>query len=130
MKGVAVLISALVLSTPALAQAPTPPPLQVPYTQFTLANGLHVILVEDHTVPLAYVNMLHDVGSARELPGRTGFAHLFEHLMFMGSKNAKYGVFDQSLEAVGGTNNASTSNDVTNYWIMVPANALELALFF
>src|SRR6266436_4387736 len=131
MKRVAVLLTAFILSAPALAQTPTPapPPLQVPYTQFTLANGLHVILLEDHTVPLAYVNMLHDVGSARELPGRTGFAHLFEHLMFMGSKNAKYGVFDQSLEAVGGTNNASTSNDVTNYWIMVPANALELALF-
>jgi len=94
MKRVAVLLTAFILSAPALAQTPTPapPPLQVPYTQFTLANGLHVILLEDHTVPLAYVNMLHDVGSARELPGRTGFAHLFEHLMFMGSKNAKYGV--------------------------------------
>jgi len=129
MKGLAALFTVLALSTSALAQSPTPPPLQVPYTQFTLPNGLHVILHEDHTVPLAYVNVLYDVGSARERPGRTGFAHLFEHLMFMGSKNAKYGVFDKSLEAVGGTNNASTTNDVTNYWIMVPSNALELALF-
>ena len=128
MKGLAALFAALVLPTAVLAQTPAPP-LQIPYTQFTLPNGLHVILHEDHTVPLAYVNLLYDVGSARERPGRTGFAHLFEHLMFMGSKNAKYGVFDQSLEAVGGTNNASTSNDVTNYWIMVPVNALELALF-
>ncbi len=76
-----------------------------------------------------YVNVLYDVGSAREQPGRTGFAHLFEHLMFMGSGHAKYGVFDQSLEAAGGSNNASTANDVTNYWIMVPNSSLDLALF-
>jgi zinc protease len=101
----------------------------VPFTQFTLANGLHVILHEDHTVPLLTVNVWYDVGSAREKPGRTGFAHLFEHLMFMGSKNAKYGQFDQLLEAAGGTNNASTAEDRTNYYIDVPSNALDLALF-
>jgi zinc protease len=112
-----------------LPPQPQPRPLQVPFTQFTLPNGLHVILHEDHTVPLAYVNVLYDVGSAREQTGRTGFAHLFEHLMFMGSGHAKYGVFDESLEAAGGTNNASTGNDVTNYWIMVPSTSLDLALF-
>jgi zinc protease len=117
----------------ALRQAPPAPAagsrLDVPFTQFTLANGLHVILHEDHTVPLLTVNVWYDVGSAREKPGRTGFAHLFEHLMFMGSKNAKYGQFDQLLEAAGGTNNASTAEDRTNYYIDVPSNALDLALF-
>ena len=103
--------------------------LEVPYTQFTLPNGLRVILHEDHTVPLVTVNVWYDVGSAREKPGRTGFAHLFEHLMFMGSKHAKYGDFDQLLEAAGGTNNASTAEDRTNYYIDVPSNALDLALF-
>ena len=130
MRAAAIFLLAVALPASLLAQTPaSPPPLQIPYIQFTLPNGLHVILHEDHTVPLAYVNVLYDVGSAREVPGRTGFAHLFEHLMFMGSGHAKYGVFDQSLQAAGGTNNASTSNDVTNYWIMVPSSALDLALF-
>src|SRR3954462_8009500 len=91
--------------------------LEVAYTQFDLPNGLHVILHEDHTVPLVTVNVWYHVGSAREKPGRTGFAHLFEHLMFMGSKHAKYGDFDRLLEAAGGTNNASTGEDRTNYYI-------------
>ncbi len=103
--------------------------LEVPYAQFTLPNGLHVILHEDHTVPLVTVNVWYHVGSAREKPGRTGFAHLFEHLMFMGSAHAKYGDFDQLLEKAGGTNNASTGEDRTNYYIDVPSNALDLALF-
>jgi zinc protease len=75
------------------------------------------------------VNVWHNVGSAREKPGRTGFAHLFEHLMFMGSGHVKYGQFDELLESAGGTDNASTGNDTTNYWINVPSNALELALY-
>ena len=129
MKLVAVFVAVLALTSAPLAQTAGQAPLEVPYTLFTLPNGLRVILHEDHTVPMAYVNVLYNVGSAHERPGRTGFAHLFEHLMFMGSAHAKYGVFDQSLEAVGGSNNASTSNDVTNYWIMVPSNALDLALF-
>jgi zinc protease len=122
----ALLVAALLQAPPAPAAGPR---LEVPFTQFTLANGLHVILHEDHTVPLLTVNVWYDVGSAREKPGRTGFAHLFEHLMFMGSKNAKYGRFDQLLEAAGGTNNASTAEDRTNYYIDVPSNALDLALF-
>ncbi len=113
-----------------LQAAPAPGPrLEVPFTQFDLPNGLHVILHEDHTVPLLTVNVWYHVGSAREKPGRTGFAHLFEHLMFMGSKHAKYGDFDKLLEAAGGTNNASTAEDRTNYYIDVPSNALDLALF-
>jgi zinc protease len=103
--------------------------LQVPFTQFTLPNGLSVILHEDHSVPLVTVNVWYHVGSANERPGRTGFAHLFEHLMFMGSGHVKPGEFDAWLEGAGGNNNGSTSNDRTNYWINVPSNALELALF-
>src|SRR5687767_5045225 len=105
------------------------PPLEVPYTQFTLANGLTVILHRDTTVPVVSVNLWYRVGSANERPGRTGLAHLFEHLMFEGSKNVPEGAFDRWLEAVGGSNNASTSQDRTNYWDDVPANAVELALF-
>jgi zinc protease len=132
------LIALLLGAAPALgAQQPAPAApkpeakagLDIPYTQFTLPNGLQVILHEDHTVPLVTVNVWYHVGSAREKPGRTGFAHLFEHLMFMGSAHAKYGDFDQLLEAAGGTNNASTAEDRTNYYIDVPSNALELALF-
>jgi zinc protease len=103
--------------------------LQVAYTSFTLPNGLRVILHEDHSVPLVTVNVWYHAGSANERAGRTGFAHLFEHLMFMGSKNVRPGVFDASLAGAGGLNNASTSNDRTNYWMNVPSNSLELALF-
>jgi zinc protease len=118
---------ALALSASLAAQSSTP--LRLPYTQFTLPNGLHVILHEDHSVPKVAVNVWYHVGSAREKPGRTGFAHLFEHLMFMGSGHVPPGEFDQLLESVGGENNGSTENDRTNYVIDVPSNALELALF-
>ena len=124
-------IAAALVAAPsaALAADDTPPKLTVPYTQFTLPNGLHVILHEDHTVPLVAVDVWYHVGSAREKPGRTGFAHLFEHLMFEGSGHVKEGDFDNLLEAAGGNNNASTGEDRTNYWITVPSNALDLALF-
>jgi zinc protease len=130
MKHVALLSSAIVLcatlsASPAAAQSK----IAVPYTLYTLPNGLHVIVHEDHSVPIVTVNMWYHVGSSRERPGRTGFAHLFEHLMFMGSGHVKPGEFDNLLEAAGGTNNGSTENDRTNYWINVPSNALELALF-
>jgi zinc protease len=121
------LASFLALGAPAPAQ--TPAPLQIDYSSFTLRNGLHVILHEDHSVPLVSVNLWYHVGSANERQGRTGFAHLFEHLMFMGSGHVKPGEFDTWLESVGGQNNGSTTNDRTNYYIDVPSNALELALF-
>jgi zinc protease len=117
------------LFTATVAAAQPSKSLDVTYTQFDLPNGLHVILHEDHTVPVVTVNVWYHVGSAREHTGRTGFAHLFEHLMFMGSKHAPYGDFDRLLEAAGGTNNASTAEDRTNYYIDVPSNALDLALF-
>jgi zinc protease len=104
-------------------------PLEVPYRQFTLANGLNVILHQDKSVPIVAVNLWYHVGSANERPGRTGFAHLFEHLMFEGSGHVKEGDFDTLLESAGGDNNGSTENDRTNYIIDVPSNALELALY-
>jgi zinc protease len=128
MKRVAVLL--LFFAAPAFAQPSTPAPkIELPYTQFTLPNGLRVILHEDHSVPMVTVNTWYHVGSAREREKRTGFAHLFEHLMFMGSGHVKPGEFDQWLEAAGGDNNGSTETDRTNYWINVPATSLELALF-
>jgi zinc protease len=105
------------------------PALSVPYTQFKLPNGLNVILHRDTSVPVVSVNMWYHVGSANERPGRTGFAHLFEHVMFEGSMHVPEGAFDTWLEAAGGNNNGSTSNDRTNYYEDIPANALELALF-
>src|SRR5260370_34155532 len=114
--------------TSAAAQ-PAKAGLDVPYTQFNLANGLHVILHEDDRVPLVTVNVWYHVGSAREKPGRTGFAHLFEHLMFMGSAHAKYGDFDQLLESAGGPNNAPTPENRTNYYIAVASHAPDPALF-
>ncbi|HEY7447970.1 MAG TPA: pitrilysin family protein [Vicinamibacterales bacterium] len=124
-------ILAMAITRGLLAQTPPPASIQltVPYSQFTLENGLHVILHEDHSVPMVSVNVWYHVGSANERPGRTGFAHLFEHLMFEGSKNVQEGEFDTLLENVGGNNNGSTNNDRTNYYIDVPANGLELALF-
>ena len=103
--------------------------LSVPYSRTVLPNGLQVILHEDHSTPTVSVNMYYNVGSGREKPGRTGFAHLFEHLMFMGSKNVPVGKFDEWLEAAGGDNNGSTNEDRTNYYENVPSNAVELALF-
>lgn len=103
--------------------------LSVPVTEFDLPNGLHVILHEDHRVPLVSTNLWYFVGSGNEKPGRTGFAHLFEHLLFEGSGHVAEGEFDTLLEERGGNNNGSTSSDRTNYYIMLPSNSLELALF-
>lgn len=112
-----------ILAGPALAD------LSVSTTEFDLPNGLHVILHEDHRVPLVVTNIWYFVGSGNELPGRTGFAHLFEHLLFEGSGHVAEGEFDTLLEERGGSNNGSTTNDRTNYYITVPSNSLELALF-
>src|SRR5437667_286319 len=103
--------------------------LHVPYQTFTLPNGLQVLLHEDHSVPLVSVNVWYHVGSSDEKPGRTGFAHLFEHIMFMGSQHVPTGEFDRLLEAAGADNNGSTSEDRTNYYEDGPANALPLMLY-
>jgi zinc protease len=97
--------------------------------KYALANGLEVILHQDRSVPLVAVEVWYKVGSGDEQTGRTGFAHLFEHVMFMGSENVPVGAFDQWLEAAGGNNNGTTNSDRTNYFEIVPSNALPLALW-
>ena len=93
------------------------------FNRFQLGNGLKVLVHEDRTTPLAVVNILYDIGARDEQPDKTGFAHLFEHLMFGGSVNVPN--FDEPLQKAGGNNNAFTSNDITNYYDIVPANNLE-----
>ena len=102
--------------------------MQISYTKHTLDNGLDVIVHEDHDLPIVAVNLWYHVGSKNERPGLTGFAHLFEHLMFEGSANYDRGYF-QPLQEAGALLNGSTNADRTNYWEVVPTNALELALF-
>ena len=102
--------------------------MQVPFTKHALANGLQVIVHEDHHVPLVAVNVWYHVGSKNEVPGRTGFAHLFEHLMFEGSMHHPHGYFPPLQEA-GGAVNGSTNADRTNYWETVPRSAVERALW-
>jgi zinc protease len=99
----------------------------VKFNRFTLDNGLRVIVHEDNTTPMAVVNILYDVGSRDENPEQTGFAHLFEHLMFGGSVNVPN--YDGPLQQVGGENNAFTSNDITNYYITLPSANLETAFW-
>lgn len=103
--------------------------IEVSYERFTLPNGLNVILHRDVSTPMVSVNLWYNVGSGREKVGRTGFAHLFEHILFEGSENVPEGMFDEWLEAAGGNNNGSTNTDRTNYYEDLPRNALELALF-
>jgi zinc protease len=103
--------------------------LRVPYTTFTLDNGLKVLVHEDHSLPIVTVNQWFRVGSGDEKPGRTGFAHLFEHMMFMGSEHVPTGDFDKLLEAAGADNNGSTTEDRTNYYENGPSNALPLMLW-
>lgn len=97
------------------------------FNRFTLANGLSVLVHEDDTTPMAVLNILYDVGARDEEEGRTGFAHLFEHLMFGGSVNIPS--YDEPLQRVGGENNAFTSNDITNYYITLPAVNIETAFW-
>src|SRR2546422_10352077 len=103
--------------------------LRVPYDSLSLANGLQVLVAPDHAVPVVTVNIWYHVGSGDEKPGSTGFAHLFEHIMFMGSQHVPTGEFDKLLEAVGGDNNGSTTEDRTNYFEDAPSNALPLMLW-
>ena len=99
----------------------------VKFNRFILDNGLRVIVHEDHTTPMAVLNILYDVGARDENPEQTGFAHLFEHLMFGGSVNIPN--YDEPLQRVGGENNAFTSNDITNYYITLPSANLETAFW-
>ena len=102
--------------------------MNIPFTKHTLDNGLDVLVHEDHSLPIVAVNVWYHVGSKNEVPGRTGFAHLFEHLMFEGSQHYDRGYF-HPLQEAGAALNGSTNADRTNYWEVVPGNALDLALW-
>ena len=99
----------------------------ISFERFSLSNGLKVIHHEDRSTPLVCVNILYDVGARDEDSNRTGFAHLFEHLMFGGSVNIPN--YDEPLQRVGGENNAFTSNDITNYYLTVPTENLDTAFW-
>ena len=99
----------------------------IEFEKFKLDNGIRVIVHQDRTTPIVAVNLLYDVGARDERPDRTGFAHLFEHLMFGGSKNIAS--YDEPLQRVGGENNAFTSNDITNYYITLPRQNIETAFW-
>jgi zinc protease len=103
--------------------------LKISYEKYTMPNGLQVILSADHSDPIISYAIMYHVGSSREVPGKTGFAHLFEHLLFGGSENVAPGKFDKILEGVGGNNNGFTERDITTYYEMFPKNALEKVLW-
>jgi zinc protease len=102
---------------------------RIAFEQFSLPNGLHVIYSEDHSDPIVTVDVWYEVGSRNERPGRSGFAHLFEHMMFEGSAHVKKSEHDQLIERAGGEFNGSTAEDRTNYYETVPSNRLNLALW-
>jgi zinc protease len=103
--------------------------VKIPIEQFTLKNGLRVVLSEDHAAPTVSLCLTYDVGSRNELPGHTGFAHLFEHMMFQGSENVGKGEHLILVRVNGGDVNGTTTDDSTNYYERVPANQLDMALF-
>ena len=131
---------ALAIAMSALAGGPAPfaaqaaqpgagAAIDIPFTRYVLPNGLTLIVHEDHKAPIVAVNVWYHVGSKNERPGRTGFAHLFEHLMFNGSENYNQDYFGP-LQQVGATDlNGTTNEDRTNYFQNVPVNALDLVLF-
>src|ERR1044072_6228998 len=101
----------------------------IPYEKYVLPNGLTLVVHEDHSDPVVHVDVTYHVGSAREQIGKSGFAHFFEHMMFMGSENAPEKLHDHITIGSGGTNNGSTNRDRTNYYETVPKNALEPTLW-
>jgi len=117
----------IVATTQPSSAAVRPPKLQYQIT--TLANGLTLILSEDHSVPIVHLQLVYHVGSKNEKPGRTGFAHLFEHLMFKGSKNVQPEAHTSMLSSVGGQSNAYTTDDETVFWETVPSQYLPLILW-
>jgi len=126
------LVLTISLAQPLLAQkkdSAASGSINIPFETFKLPNGLTVILSQDHTTPTVAVDIWYHVGSKNETAGRTGFAHLFEHVMFTGSGHVPYGLHDKLTEGVGGGNNGSTTNDRTNYYETIPSNYLESALW-
>ena len=117
------------IATPLVAQRATSPTINIPFERYTLPNGLTVILAPNNATPTVTVDVWYHVGSKNEVAGKTGFAHLFEHVMFTGSGNVPYGLHDRLTEGVGGGNNGSTNEDRTNYYENIPSNYLETALW-
>ena len=124
----AALAAAIVLAARGTPEAASRPP-RFQYQIATLPNGLTVVLSEDHSTPIVHVNLTYHVGSKNEKPGRTGFAHLFEHLMFKGSKNVQPEAHTSMLASIGGQSNAYTTDDETVFWETVPAQYLPLTLW-
>ena len=124
-----VVLSVLLLLAPAWAWAQTSTAFKVPVEYFTLPNGLKVVVSEDRTAPVALVEVMYNIGFRSEPKGRTGFAHLFEHMMFQGSANVKKMEHVAIMQQAGGVVNGSTRLDYTNYFQVLPANAVELALW-
>jgi predicted Zn-dependent peptidase len=127
LSAVAVAAVACAVAAATLTAAVRPPKLQ--YQIQTLPNGLTVVLEEDHSVPIVHLNLTYHVGSKNERPGRTGFAHLFEHLMFKGSKNVEAEAHTSMIAAIGGQANAFTTEDETTFWETLPSQYLPLALW-
>ena len=123
----AALVAAGVLLVPASQAAVRPPKLD--YSMTTLPNGMNVVLLEDHSTPIVHLQMWYHVGSKNEKAGRTGFAHLFEHMMFKGSKNVEPEGHPSYISSVGGQSNAFTNEDATVFWETVPAQYLPLILW-
>jgi zinc protease len=124
---VAAVLSAFAVHAPVTDAAVRPPRLD--YTMTTLPNGLNVVFLEDHSTPIVHLQMWYHVGSKNERPGRTGFAHLFEHMMFKGSKNVDAEGHPSYISSVGGQSNAYTTEDATVFWETVPAQYLPLVLW-
>src|SRR5687767_3918220 len=125
---VGVLVLASVVAALVPVDAAVRPP-KLPYQMLTLPNGLRVILSEDHSTPIVHVSVWYHVGSKNERAGRTGFAHLFEHMMFKGSKNVEPDAHTSIISSVGGRSNAYTTEDVTVFWQTLPAQYMPLALW-
>jgi len=119
----------LILAVSACKKLPVEDKLKIGYEKYIMPNGLQVILHTDHSDPMISYAIMYHVGSSRETPGKTGFAHLFEHLLFGGSENVPAGTFDKVIEGVGGNNNGGTSRDITTYYESFPRNALEKILW-
>jgi len=122
-------VLALILSVSGCKKAPVTDKLKISYEKYIMPNGLQVVLHQDHSDPMISYAIMYHVGSSREIEGKTGFAHLFEHLLFGGSENVPAGTFDKIIEGVGGSNNGFTSRDITAYYEMFPKNALEKVLW-
>ena len=120
------LIAVIVAAVPPATRAQT---FKVPFSQFSLDNGLRVVLSEDHSAPVVAIAVYYDVGSRNEVRGRTGFAHLFEHMMFQGSENVQKAAHFKYIESNGGVLNAATHSDFTNFYEFLPSNQLALALW-